>query len=74
LAYSGQEVHFLLHSDYQFVKECGMQVDSCDGSFHLDHVNVYQYAEDMPKCDVVIVGVENNEQSSVAFIAYTIAS
>lgn len=58
LAYSGQEVHFLLHSDYQFVKERGMQVDSCDGSFHLDHVNVYQYAKDMPKCDVVIVGLK----------------
>ena len=58
LAYSGQEVHFLLHSDYQFVKECGMQVDSCDGSFHLDHVNVYQYAQDMPKCDVVLVGLK----------------
>ena len=51
LAYSGQEVHFLSHSDYQYVKERGMQVDSCDGSFHLDHVNVYQHAEDMPKCD-----------------------
>ncbi len=36
LAHSGQEVHFLLHSDYEFVKERGMQVDSCDGSFHLD--------------------------------------
>lgn len=58
LAYSGQEVHFLSHSDYQFVKERGMQVDSCDGSFHLDHVNVYQYAKDMPKCDVVIVGLK----------------
>ena len=58
LAYSGQEVHFLSHSDYQFVKERGMQVDSCDGSFHLDHVNVYQYTKDMPKCDVVIVGLK----------------
>ena len=58
LAYSGQEVHFLSHSDYQFVKERGMQVDSCDGSFHLDHVNVYQYAQDMPKCDVVLVGLK----------------
>ena len=58
LAYSGQEVHFLSHSDYQFVKEHGMQVDSCDGSFHLDHVNVYQTSEDMPKCDVVIVGLK----------------
>ena len=58
LAYSGQEVHFLSHSDYQFVKERGMQVDSCDGSFHLDHVNVYQTPEDMPQCDVVIVGLK----------------
>lgn len=58
LAYSGQEVHFLSHSDYQFVKEQGMQVDSCDGSFHLDHVNVYQYSKDMPKCDVVVVGLK----------------
>ena len=58
LAYSGQEVHFLSHSDYEFVKERGMQVDSCDGSFHLDHVNVYQTSEDMPKCDVVIVGLK----------------
>ena len=58
LAYSGQEVHFLSHSDYQYVKERGMQVDSCDGSFHLEHVNVYQYSADMPKCDVVIVGLK----------------
>ena len=58
LAYSGQEVHFLLHSDYQFVKEHGLQVDSCDGSFHLNHVNVYQHTKEMPKCDVVIVGLK----------------
>ena len=58
LAYSGQEVHFLSHSDYEFVKEHGMQVDSCNGSFHLDQVNVYQDAVDMPKCDVVIVGLK----------------
>ena len=58
LAYSGQEVHFLSHSDYQFVKEHGLQVDSCDGSFHLEHVNVYQYVKDMPKCDVVIIGLK----------------
>ena len=58
LAYSGQEVHFLAHSDYQYVKEHGMQVDSCDGSFHLDQVNVYQYAQDMPKCDMVLVGLK----------------
>lgn len=35
LAQSGQEVHFLLRSDYDYVKTHGLQVDSCDGSFHL---------------------------------------
>ena len=59
LAHAGQEVHFLLHSDYEYVKQHGLQVDSCDGSFHLDDVNVYQHTEDMPKCDVVLVGLKS---------------
>ena len=64
LAHAGQEVHFLLHSDYEYVKQHGLQVDSCDGSFHLDDVNAYQHAEDMPQCDVVLVGLKsvNNEK------------
>ena len=68
LAHAGQEVHFLLHSDYEYVKQHGLQVDSCDGSFHLDNVNVYQHAEDMPQCDVVLVGlksVNNNKLQSL---------
>ena len=55
LAQSGRDVHFLLHRDYAFVKEHGLQVDSCDGSFHLDRPAVYGDARDMPKCDVVLV-------------------
>lgn len=64
LAHAGQEVHFLLHSDYEYVKQHGLQVDSCDGSFHLDHVNAYQHTEDMPPCDVVLVGLKsvNNDK------------
>ena len=58
LAHNGQEVHFLSHSDYAFVKENGLQVDSCDGSFHIDNPNVYANAADMPKCDVVLVGLK----------------
>lgn len=58
LARSGQEVHFLLHRDYEYVKEHGLQVDSCDGSFHLDEVHAYASSEDMPKCDVVLVGLK----------------
>ena len=59
LAHAGQKVHFLLHSDYEYVKQHGLQVDSCDGSFHLDEVNAYQHTEDMPKCDVVLVGLKS---------------
>ena len=59
LAHSGQEVHFLLHRDYDYVKEHGLQVDSCDGSFHLDDVNAYRSTEDMPQCDVVLVGLKS---------------
>ena len=55
LAHSGQEVHFLFHSDYKYVCENGLQVDSCCGSFHLDHVNAYKQTVDMPVCDVVLV-------------------
>jgi 2-dehydropantoate 2-reductase len=66
LAYSGKEVHFLAHRDYLYMKEHGMQVDSCDGSFHLDHVNVYQYTKDMPKCDVVLVGLKTTNNHLLA--------
>ena len=39
----------------KYVKQHGLQVDSCDGSFHLDDVNAYLYTKDMPSCDVVLV-------------------
>lgn len=55
LARNGQEVHFLLRSDYDYVKEHGLQVDSCDGSFHLSKVNAYDTTENIPAVDVVLV-------------------
>ena len=55
LAQCGHDVHFLLHSDYAFVKEHGLQIDSCAGSFHLDRPAIYNDVHDMPKCDVVLV-------------------
>ncbi len=58
LARSGQQVHFLLHSDYEYVREHGLQVDSCDGSFHLDHPSVWNDTALMPACDVVLVGLK----------------
>ena len=58
LAQAGFDVHFLFHSDYDYVVQNGLQVDSCDGSFSLPHVNAYHHAADMPKCDVVLVSLK----------------
>lgn len=59
LANSGKEVHFLFHRDYNYVMEHGLQIDSCDGSFHLDMVNAYHSTEAMPQCDVVLVALKS---------------
>ena len=58
LANGGAEVHFLLHSDYEYVLKNGLQVNSCDGSFHIECPNAYRRTEDMPQCDVVIVALK----------------
>mgnify|MGYP002620516082 CR=1 FL=1 len=58
LAQAGREVHFLLHSDYQYVLEHGLRVDSCNGNFCLPKINAYVSTKDMPKTDVIIVGLK----------------
>ena len=47
LAKAGKDVHFLFHSDYEFVKSNGLQIDSVDGDFHLSEVNAYRSTKDM---------------------------
>lgn len=58
LARAGFDVHFLLHSDYDYVRSNGLRVDSCDGSFVINHPNVYISADAMPQCDVVLVALK----------------
>lgn len=55
LAQSGQEVHFLCRSDYQYIKNHGLKVESVKGDFHLTQVNAYNDAKQMPPCDVILV-------------------
>ncbi len=65
LAHAGRTVRFLLHSDYDFVLQHGLQVDSCDGSFHLDHIDAYAATKDMPLSDVIIVGLKTVKNHDV---------
>lgn len=64
LAKTGHEVHFLVRSDYEFIRKNGLRVDSVYGDFHLPQANVYRSVNEMPECDVVLVCIKttgNNE-------------
>jgi len=55
---AGCELHFLLHTDYEHVREHGLICESKDGDFTLPRVNAYHDARDMPRCDVVVVALK----------------
>ena len=63
---SGFDVHFLLRSDYAWVKQHGLSVQSPHGDFHLANVNAYSTTTDMPPCDVVIVALKTTQNPLLA--------
>lgn len=68
LAKAGKRVHFLLHSDYAYVKEHGLRIRSVRGSFHLPKVLAYDKSEDMPPVDVVLVGLKTTNNALLSTI------
>lgn len=62
LAHAGHDVHFLLHSDYEHVTRNGFRISSCNGDFVLPHVNAYSDVSQMPKADVVLVGLKTTNE------------
>ncbi|WP_088893584.1 putative 2-dehydropantoate 2-reductase [Leptolyngbya ohadii] len=61
LQQAGCEVHFLLRSDYEVVRQKGLVVKSIDGDFTLPQVNAYRDVAEMPACDVVIVALKTTQ-------------
>lgn len=57
----GLDVHFLLHSDYEHVREQGLVVESPKGDFYLPHVNAYGAVAEMPPCDVALVALKTTQ-------------
>ncbi|WP_013321737.1 putative 2-dehydropantoate 2-reductase [Gloeothece verrucosa] len=58
---SGIEVHFLLHRDYEYVKQHGLVIESADGNFTLPQVNAYNDVNKIPACDVVLVTLKTTD-------------
>lgn len=58
LHHAGCEVHFLLHSDYEHVRENGLRIDSAENTQIIDPVNAHATVDTMPPCDVVLVSLK----------------
>ena len=67
LARGGYDVHFLLRSEYETVLQNGLQINSAvHGSMHLDSVQAYRTAAQMPKCDWLLIGAKSTSNSDLA--------
>ncbi len=65
LCQSGIETHFLLRSDYEWVKVHGLNLESPLGDISLTTVNAYDACEAMPPCDVVVVALKSTQNKSL---------
>jgi len=61
LQHAGCEVHFLLHTDYDHVRQHGLICESKDGDFTLPRVNAYRDVRDLPRCDFVCVCLKTTQ-------------
>lgn len=62
LMQSGFDVHCLLGSDYKYIKQNGLTLISENQKITFP-VKAYQNADDMPKCDVIIIALKSTENS-----------
>ncbi|MED5490932.1 MAG: putative 2-dehydropantoate 2-reductase [Pseudomonadota bacterium] len=60
LAQGGNDVHFLLRSEYDAVVEKGITINSLvNEQLHLHPVQAYKDAADMPSCDWLFIGAKS---------------
>ncbi|TAF56908.1 MAG: putative 2-dehydropantoate 2-reductase [Oscillatoriales cyanobacterium] len=62
---AGFPVRFLLHRDYQQVRDRGLRVDSIWGDLHLHDLEIYNDVADMPPADVTIVALKTTQNSAL---------
>jgi 2-dehydropantoate 2-reductase len=57
LCRAGNEVHFLLRSDYDVVRRCGVMIGSPEGDFTV-HPRCARAPEEIGACDLVLIGLK----------------
>jgi 2-dehydropantoate 2-reductase len=65
LAAAGEDVKFLVRSDYQALAEHGLRARSIDGDFWLPQVNQFRTAEEIGPVDLVIVAWKTTANSQL---------
>jgi 2-dehydropantoate 2-reductase len=66
LARAGFDVHFLLRSEYDVVREQGLKLEhAVHGELQMP-VNAYASAADMPPCDWLLVGAKSTSNAELA--------
>lgn len=55
---SGEDVHFLLRSDYEAITSHGLKIFSINGDFTLPHVRGYRAPDEIGPVDLVLVGLK----------------
>jgi 2-dehydropantoate 2-reductase len=60
---AGFPVRFLLHRDYEQVRDHGLRVDSIWGDLHLRDLDIYQDAAEMPPADVTIIALKTTQNA-----------
>jgi 2-dehydropantoate 2-reductase len=65
---AGFEVHFLVHSDYEHVRQHGLVIESKEGDFTLPNVHAYQDVREIPTTDVVIIALKATQNHLLAHL------
>ena len=61
LAKAGFDVHFLLRSDFQHVRQHGWKIETPSGDFELADVQTHRSPDTMPPCDVTVVAIKTTQ-------------
>lgn len=59
LAQAGQDIHFLLRSDFAHVAEHGLTIRSIDGDLHLPRPAIHSSTASIGPCDVVLIAMKS---------------
>jgi 2-dehydropantoate 2-reductase len=63
---AGFEVHFLVRSDYEHVRQHGLVIESKEGDFTLPNAHAYRDVREIPATDVVIIALKATQNHLLA--------